>query len=122
MDRENQQPGEQATSRLSRLDHEETQLWRIALFFLALLGFGVAAAAWQNLALISTRLGLFIVPICLVVLVVVFAFISARKRQEIALLRAELRGIEKAAAAPPTEGQLEHMLEVIRRSQRGFRD
>ena len=121
MDRHNPQH-EDDLSRLSRLDREESRLWRIALLFLALLGFGVAAASWQNLALISSWLGLFVVPVCLAVLVVVFAFISARKRQEIALLRAELRGMEKAATVPPTEGQLEHMLEVIRKSQRGFRD
>jgi two-component system NtrC family sensor kinase len=121
MDRNHPQR-EDDLSRLSRLDREESRLWRVALFFLALLGFGVAAASWQNLALISSRLGLLIVPICVAVLVVIFAFTSARKRQEIALLRAELRGMEKAATAPPTEGQLEHMLEVIRKSQRGFRD
>ncbi|MGZ4787786.1 MAG: PAS domain S-box protein [Terriglobales bacterium] len=121
MDRENRQPDDQA-SRLSRLDHEESRLWRIALFFVALLGVGVAAAAWQNMALISSHLGVLVVPVLLAILVVVFAIISARKRQQIALLRAELRGVELATSAPPTEGQVEQMVEVIRRSQRGFRD
>jgi len=121
MDRDLNQRDDDA-SRLSRLDREESQLWRIALLFLALLGFGVAAAAWQNLALISSHLGLLAVPLCLATLVVIFAITSARKRHEIAILRAELRGIEKAATVPPSESQLEQMLEVIRRSQRGFRD
>jgi two-component system NtrC family sensor kinase len=121
MDPGSLQRDDQAT-RLTRLDHEESRLWRVALWFLALLGFGIAAAVWDNLQHISSRLGLFAVPLCVAALVVVFAIFSARKRHEIALLRAELKGIEKAAAAPPTETQLEHMLEVIRKSQAGFRD
>jgi len=121
MDLEPRQRDDQA-SRLSRLDLEESRLWRIALLFVSLLGIGIAAAVWDNLAHISTRLGLLIIPVSAAALVLVFAIFSARKRREIALLRAELRGIEKAAAAPPTEGQLEHMLEMIRRSQKGFRD
>lgn len=110
------------SSRLSHLDREESHLWRIALMFLALLGIGVAAAAWQNLAQISAHLGLLLVPVLVAVLVVVFAVFSARKRHEIAILRAELRGLEKATSTPPSESQLGHMLELIRRSQKGFRD
>jgi len=113
---------EDQASRLSRLDLEESRLWRIALLFVSLLGIGVAAACWDNLAHISVHLSLFIVPIALAVFVVIFAIFSARKRHEIALLRAELRGIEKAVAAPPSENQLEQMLALIRRSQKGFRD
>jgi two-component system NtrC family sensor kinase len=113
---------EDEASRLSRLDHEESRLWRIALWFLALLGIAIAAAVWDNLQHISSHLDLLVVPLGVAALVVVFAIFSARKRHEIALLRAELRGIEKAAAAPPSENQLEQMLEVIRKSQRGFRE
>ena len=109
-------------SRLERLDLEESRLWRIALLFLALLGIGVAAAVWDNLAQISARLGLLVVPLAVAALVVVFAVFSARKRREIALLRAELRGIKIAGSAPPTEGQLERMIEAIRHSQRNFRE
>jgi two-component system NtrC family sensor kinase len=121
MDPEPRQREDEA-SRLSRLDHEESRLWRIALWFLALLGIGVAAAVWDNLEHISAHLNLLVVPLCVGALVVMFAIFSARKRHEIALLRAELRGIEKAASAPPSENQLEHLLEVIRKSQGGFRD
>lgn len=121
MDPEPRQREDEA-SRLSRLDHEESRLWRVALLFLALLGIGVAASVWNNLEQISSHLGLLFVPLCVALLVIVFAIFSARKRHEIALLRAELRGIERAAAAPPTESQLTQMLDIIRRSQAGFRD
>jgi PAS domain S-box-containing protein len=116
------QQHEDEASHLSRLDREESRLWRIALLFVALLGVGVAAAVWENLAQISLHIGALVVPVFVALLVIVFALFSARKRQEIALLRAELRGIEKAASAPPSDNQLEHMLELIQRSQKGFRD
>jgi len=121
MDSEPRQRNDDA-SRLSHLDREESRLWRIALLFLALLGIGVAAAVWDNLQHISTHLSLLIIPLCVALIVIVFAVFSARKRHEIALLRAELRGMEKASSAPPSETQLEHMLDVIRRSQKGFRE
>ncbi|HVZ17356.1 MAG TPA: PAS domain-containing protein, partial [Terriglobales bacterium] len=122
MNRETPQSGDKA-NRLSWLDHEESRLWRIALFFLALLGVGIAAAVWQNLALIPSRFfGLFVVPVCLAALVIIFAIISSRKHHQIALLRAELRGFEKANTAQPTESQVEHMLDVVCRSQKGYRD
>ena len=114
--------GEDDARRLSRLDTEESKLWRLSLLFLVLLGIGVSAAVWDNLAHISAHLNLLAVPLSVAILVVGFAIFSARKRQEIALLRAEMRGMERASAAPPTESQLENLLDVIRRSQRGFRD
>jgi len=121
MDLKRRQPEDEA-SRLSRLDLEESRLWRIALLFIALLGVGVGAAVWDNLTQIAAHLAVFTIPVSAAVLVIVFVIFSARKRREIALLRAELRGVDRAIAAPPTEGQLEQMLELIRRSQKGFRD
>lgn len=121
MDLESRQREDEAT-RLSRLDLEESRLWRLALLFLALLGIGIAASVWDNLAHISTHLNLLVVPLCVALVVVIFAIFSARRHREIALLRSQLRVTEKPAIAPPTDNQLEQLLDVIRRSQRGFRD
>jgi PAS domain S-box-containing protein len=114
--------GEDRDSRLSRLDVEESKLWRVAQLLLVLLGIGVAAAVWENLQQISAHMNVLVVPVAAAAFVIAFAAYSSRKRHEIALLRAEVRGIEKGAAKPASEEQLQNLLEVLQRSQRGFRD
>jgi PAS domain S-box-containing protein len=121
MDPQSRSEDDQA-SRLSRLDVEESRLWRIAQLFLILLGVGVAVAVWDNLQQISAHLNVVVIPFAAAALVIVFAGYSSKKRQEIALLRAELRGMEKGSAAPASDQTPDNLLDVIRRSQRGFRD
>jgi len=116
----NRQTAPDASSQLQRLEREEGKLWRIALLFLALLALGLGVASWQNFS--SIPHGLKAVPVGTVLTVVLLALYTARKRWEIAELRGQLRGMQEAAAAPPSEQQIEQLLAILQKSQRGFRD
>src|SRR4051812_34668993 len=108
-----------ATS-LTKLEHEESRLWRNALFFVALLAVGLGAASWQNLSQVSERYG--VLPLAAVGLTIAFAFYTGKKRSEIAHLRSELQAIQIASIKPGNEEHLSNLVEVIGRSQRGFRE
>lgn len=107
-------------SQMARLDREETKLWRLALLFIALLGVGLAAAAWDNISQISARYR--IVPISAAALAIGLAYYTGRKRHQIAHLR---EVVKTNAPAPPGEkshDDIEHLVDIIRKSQRGFRE
>ncbi|HWR17547.1 MAG TPA: PAS domain S-box protein [Terriglobales bacterium] len=108
-----------AESHLSRLDREETKLWRFALFFIGLLGIGLAAAVWDNISQISARFG--IIPIGAALFAVILAYSAGRKRREIAGLRQEIQANHKPPAKTEND-DIEKLVDIIRRSQRGFRE
>lgn len=106
-------------SSLSRLDREETKLWRLALMFIALLAVGLAAAAWDNISQISARYR--VVPISAATLAVALAYYTGRKRHQIANLRTELQQ-QQPAPVQKASDDIEQLVDIIRRSQRGFRE
>ena len=106
--------------RLEQLEHDERKLWRYVLLFVALLATGVGAASWERFESITSLYKL--VPVVTVILVFAFALYVANKRNQIAKLQGEVRGMQQSAAAPATEYQLEQLAQVIQKSQRGFRD
>jgi len=123
---EQEQSQEQVQERLHRLEHEEGHLWRIALYFLALLATGLAASQWENLANLPQHLGdlpgLKVLPSGTLLLVVLFAIYAASKRHQMAELRGVVRGMQEREKSPPSEQQLGKLLEVISNSQRSYRE
>jgi PAS domain S-box-containing protein len=104
---------------LDRLDREETRLWRLALLFISLLAVGLAAALWDTVTQISSRFG--ILPIAAAFAAMVLAYYTGRKRREIAELRQSIR-VEQSKSSEKSEEDIEQLVDVIRRSQRGFRE
>ncbi len=111
---------EQREEELRRLHQQESRLWRIALLFLALLATGLAAASWQNLASLPQHLEA--IPAGTLVLAVLFAIYITHKRREIAELQGVVRGMQEREKAPPSEKQLDKLLEAVSNSQRNYRE
>ncbi len=121
MDPQQQKPAGDSPTPLSRLDREETKLWRLALLFIALLGVGLAAAAWDNISQLSARYRA--LPISAAAIAVALAYYSGRKRHQIASLRADLQQHqEPIVPTQKPDDDIEHLVDIIRRSQRGFRE
>ncbi|MBI3406496.1 MAG: PAS domain S-box protein [Acidobacteria bacterium] len=105
---------------LQQLERRESELWRMALLFLALLGTGLAATSWETLKDLPQQLEG--VPGGVLVLVILFAVYVARKRAEINELRAFVSGMQKRSDEPPSEQQLDRLLEIVSKSQQGYRE
>ncbi len=102
------------------MQRKESALWRVVLLFLGLLAAGLAGASWELLRNIPLRLEG--IPLGVAVLACLFAVHVARKRREISELSYLIRGMHQQSQAPPTELQLERLLEVVQRSQQGYRE
>lgn len=117
---------EQINERLQQLEREESRLWRIALWFVALLAAGLAATQWERFSelrhVIDAIPGFVTLPSGTFVLAILFAIYVAAKRRQIAELRGVIRGMQEQAQAPASEGQIQKLLEVISNSQRGYRE
>ncbi len=109
-----------ARSQLEHLSRREGALWRSALFLLVLLAGALAVVSWEKIRSLPHHLEA--LPIGLVILVVLFGAYVWSKTRQIAELRGLLRGIERGAAAPPSEKQLDQLFALISRSQQGYRD
>lgn len=103
---------------LTRLDQEETKLWRLTLLFIALLGIGLAATAWDTLSQLSVGYGVLAAGTGFVA--VALAYHAGRRRRQIAGLRQEIQDEQKTRER--SEEDIEQLFDVIRRSQRGFRE
>ncbi len=126
MPEQEQQSKEQVYECLQRLEHEEGRLWRIVLFFLALLATGLAATQWEHIDALPQHIGdlpgLKALPTGTFVLVVLFALYAASKRHQMAEMRGVVRGMQEREKSPPSEQQLGKMLEIISNSQRSYRE
>ena len=124
--KDQEQPQEQVYERLHRLEHEEGRLWRIVLYFLALLAAALAATQWEHLSSLPHHLGdlpgLKALPTGTFLLVILFALYAASKRHQMAELRGVVHGMREREKAPPSEQQLGKMLEIISNSQRSYRE
>jgi len=104
----------------SRLEREESQLWRWALGLLVLLAAAVAALSWEQLSVLPYRLGA--IPIGLFALAVLFAAYAFGRKREVQGLRDILKGFQDRAGAAPSEEQLDQLGQLIVRSQRNFKE
>lgn len=115
---DNQNP--QPSGGSGRLEQEEAKLWRWVLLFMVLLAVAVAALSWERLQ--SLPYHLFAVPVGLLVLVVLFAAYAYGRKREVSELKLLLRGLQDRVGTVPSEEQLDQLSQVIRRSQRSFKD
>ena len=116
----NQNAQERAAREWERLERAEHALSRNSILILLALAAGLAAVSFQTLPGVPPRSHP--LAIALVVLVVLFGFYLWWKRREIRELRGLLRGLQEASSQPPTGGQIDKLLEIISRSQRGYRE
>jgi two-component system NtrC family sensor kinase len=104
----------------NRLEHEESQLWRWALLLLVLLAAAVAALSWDALKDLPYRL--WAIPSGLFLVAILFAAYAFGRKREVAELKQILQGFRNQAGATPSEEQLDHLGQLIMRSQRNFKD
>ncbi len=102
------------------LDREESQLWRWALGLLILLAVALAGLLWERLE--SIPYALRAIPIGVLVLSILFAVYAYGRRQEVRDLKALLHGFQERAGAIPSEDQLDQLSQMIKRSQRSFKE
>lgn len=107
-------------SRLDQFEKRQRELWWLAIVLLFVLSIAVAYLSWDTIRTFSRHLEA--LPIGLVVLVALFVVYTWRKTQEISEMRGIMRGMEARGAAPPTDKQLDHLFEMVSRSQQGYRD
>jgi PAS domain S-box-containing protein len=104
----------------SRLEREESQLWRWALWLLVLFAAAVAALSWQELKDLPYRL--WAIPVGLFVLAVLFATYAFGRKREVSELKHILRGFQDRVGVTPSEEQLDQLGQLIMRSQRNFKE
>jgi PAS domain S-box-containing protein len=103
----------------TNLEREEAWLWRIALLFLVLLATGLAAESWERLQSLPYHLGL--ISIGLLCVAIAFAGFAYGRRKRVTELKTLVRELQERATTP-TDQQLDHLGEVIARSQRSFKE
>jgi PAS domain S-box-containing protein len=108
------------SDRLAQFEKRQSDLWRLTFLLLLVLSIVFAAVSWDTIRSLAHRFEA--LPIGLVVLVTLFGLYAWKRTQEISELRGLVRGIEQRETAPPSDQQLEQLVEVISRSQQGFRD
>src|ERR1700730_13195708 len=102
------------------LEREESQLWRWALGFMVLLAFALSGLLWERLENIPFSLR--VIPIGILGLSVLFAVYAYGRRREVSELKGLLHGLQEHVGAAPSEEQLDQLSQVIRRSQRNFKE
>jgi len=102
------------------MERRENAIWRQSLIILFLLAVGLAVTSWQSFRSLPQRLEA--LPVGLVILVILFGVYVWRQRRQIGELRGLLQGMQETAAAPPSDQQIEKLLDVVARSQHGYRE
>lgn len=130
LDRRPDHPAEHPASEPDRkpdkstvLEKKEGELWRVSLLILLLLATVVLGSFWETARLLPSRTvrELAAMPATVVLILTLAAYIW-RKRREILELRAYVRGMQHSADAPPSPEQIERLLEIVSKSQQGYRD
>jgi PAS domain S-box-containing protein len=119
-DESSKNTAERASHEWERLERAERALWRNSLLLLLALAVGLALASWTAPRTVPPRPAA--LPIGLVVLVGLFGIYVWNKNRELRGLRSLLRDLHEAASAPPTEAQFEKLLQIVSRSQQGYRE
>jgi PAS domain S-box-containing protein len=104
----------------TRLEREESQLWRWALGLLVLLAAAVAALSWEQLKDLPYRL--WAIPAGLFLLAILFATYAFGRKREVSELKQILKGFQNQAGVTPSEEQLDQLGQLIMRSQRNFKE
>lgn len=108
---------------VSQLEEKEGALWRLTLLVVVLLATATSVAFWENLSALGERLpGGRAIAGGIGLLMLLFAAYVWHKKREISELRGFIRGLQTRNEAMPTEQQLERLLDVVGRSQQGYRD
>jgi len=111
---------ESHADRMERFEKRQAELWRLTFFLLSAVSVVLAWLSWPTLR--SYRFRLEAAPIGLLVLVALLGAYLWRKSREMAELRGLVRGLDQKDSLPPSERQLEHLFQMISKSQQGFRD
>ena len=106
----------------SRLDHEESQLWRWALGLLVLFAAALAALSWQQLEELHLPYRLWAIPAGFVALAVLFAAYAFGRKREVGELKTILKSFQDRGGVTPSEEQLDQLGQLIARSQRNFKE
>lgn len=111
-------------TKLDALEQKETSLWRTVVLLIVFLAVAVGVASWETLRTLPERaFQLFsAIPLLSVAFVLWFAVNLWRRKREIAELRGFVRGMQQRHDAPPSDAQVEKLLEIVSQSQKGFRD
>jgi len=104
----------------SQLEREESWLWRVSLLLLVMFAVGMAALSWERLQNLPYRLGA--IPVGFLILAVLFAVYAYGRRREVSELKVLLHGLQDRVGAVPSEEQLDQLSQVIKRSQRNFKE
>src|SRR6516225_2474163 len=111
---------ESHADRMERFEKRQAELWRLTFFLLSAVSVVLAWLSWPTLR--SYKFRLEAAPIGLLVLVALLGAYLWRKSREMAELRGLVRGLDQKDSLPPSERQLEHLFQMISKSQQGFRD
>ncbi|PYX80340.1 MAG: hypothetical protein DMG70_23950 [Acidobacteria bacterium] len=104
----------------SHLEQEESKLWRVVLLFVVLLATALAALSWERFQNLPYRLSA--IPVVLLLIAILFAAYAYGRRREVSELKVLLHGLQDRVGAVPSEEQLDQLSQVIRRSQRSFKE
>lgn len=112
-----------ATAPAAQWEKKERHLWRVSLLFLALLATGLAVNSWETIRMLPTGpLRLEGLPVGVLLLAFLFAGYVWHKKREIDQMRGFVRALQEREQAPPSETQLERLMDIVTRSQRGYRE
>jgi PAS domain S-box-containing protein len=104
----------------SKLEYEESRLWRWALGLLVLFAAAIAALSWQELKDLPYRL--WAIPSGLFVLSILFATYAFGRKREVSELKQILQSFQNRGGITPSEDQLDQLGQLIMRSQRNFKE
>jgi PAS domain S-box-containing protein len=115
-------PSEKITisSRLVVLEKRQNELWRVTFMLLLVLATVFAVVSWDTVRSLTHRFEA--LPVGLVVLIGLFGMHVWKRTREISELRGLVQGIERRDAIPPNERQMDQLLDMMSRSQQGYRD
>src|SRR5467141_4454330 len=108
------------SSRFEQFEKRQSELWRMAILVIVLLGLAYAWTSWGSVRSLAHRFEA--LPIGLVVLILLFAAYVWKRTKEISELRGLMRGMEHRDETPPSEKQIDQLFSLISNSQQGYRD
>src|SRR6516225_4896410 len=108
--------------RLDAYQKRQTELWRLTFFLLFVLTVVFAWLSWDRLRAEKSHLEALGYTVGLVALVSLFGAYIWKKTQEIAELKGLVRGLDQKESTLPSDRQMEHLFQMISKSQQGFRD
>src|SRR5271169_4676636 len=112
--------GASVNHRLDPYEKRQQDLWRLTFFLLFVVSCVFAWLSWDTVRTSQFRLEA--LPFGLVAMVVLLGVYVWKKSQEIAELKGVVRGREERDASPPSDRTMEHLFQMICKSQQGFRD